>query len=77
MSNETSNRPTHVIWQVIGEGDKPKWTRIGAAWLHSDGRGLNLSIDAMLMTGRIVIREARTQAGDMPEAETTGSQVAA
>ena len=43
MSTNTNeaNRPSHIIWQVIGEGDKSRWTRIGAAWPNRDGKGLN------------------------------------
>jgi len=59
--NNESNRPTHVIWQVQGEGDKARWTRIGAAWMHKDLKGANLKFDAMPLTGRVVIREKSEQ----------------
>lgn len=55
-ANETK-RPTHVVWQVIGEGDKSRWTRIGAGWPNRDGKGLSLKLDAYPLTGRIVVRE--------------------
>jgi hypothetical protein len=59
--NNESNRPTHVIWQVQGEGDKARWTQIGAAWMHKDQKGANLKFDAMPLTGRVVIREKSEQ----------------
>ena len=59
-SNDT-NRPTHAIWQVNGEGDKARWTRVGAAWLHKDTKGANLKFDAFPMTGRVVVREITEQ----------------
>ena len=56
-SNETSNRPTHAIWQVTGEGEKARWNRVGAAWMHSDKKGANLKFDSFPLSGRIVVRE--------------------
>lgn len=55
-TNET-NRPTHAIWQVQGEGDKARWTRVGAAWMHKDLKGANLKFDAIPLSGRVVVRE--------------------
>lgn len=50
------NRPTHEVWQVIGDDKDARWNRIGAAWAHKDGQGLNLKLEAMPLTGRIVVR---------------------
>ena len=58
--NDT-NRPTHAIWQVTGEGDKQRWNRVGAAWMHKDLKGANMKFDAMPLTGRIVVREITEQ----------------
>lgn len=30
---------------VAGEGDKKRWTKIGAAWAHNDCEGMNLKFD--------------------------------
>lgn len=58
MTNNTNEtkRPTHAIFQVIGEGDKARWIRIGAAWANRDGKGFNLKFDAYPAHGRTVIR---------------------
>lgn len=62
MSKETNpNRPTHAIYQVHGEGDKARWTKIGAAWLHKDTKGANIQFDALPLTGRTVMRELTEQ----------------
>ncbi len=58
-----AKRPTHVIWQVIGEGDKSRWTRIGAGWPNRDGKGLSLKFDAYPLSGRIVVREQEQNDG--------------
>ena len=56
-----TNRPTHGVYQVQGEGEKAFWNKIGAAWLHKDGKGANLMLDAIPLNGRIVIREITEQ----------------
>jgi hypothetical protein len=59
MSTEpksNTNRPTHAIYQVIGDDDKARWNRVGSAWLHKDTQGANLKFDSMPMHGRIVVR---------------------
>jgi hypothetical protein len=50
-------QPTHVIYQVIGDNDKARWIRVGAAWANKDGKGLSLKFDAYPVTGRTVVRE--------------------
>ena len=63
MSNKPTetNRPTHTIYQVNGEGEKARWTAVGAAWMHKDAKGANLKFDAFPMSGRVVIRENTEQ----------------
>lgn len=63
MSNKTNEtkRPSHAIYQVVGEGEKTRWIKVGAAWANKDGKGLNLKFDAYPLTGRIVVREVTEQ----------------
>jgi len=57
-TNTSENkRPTHIIWQVVGEGDKGRWIRVGAGWPNKDGKGLTLRLDAYPVAGRTVLRE--------------------
>lgn len=51
------NIPSHGVHVVEGEGEAAYWTRIGAAWSHPDGKGFNLTLSALPITGRLVIRE--------------------
>jgi hypothetical protein len=62
-ATKENNRPTHIIWQVLGEGEKSRWTRIGAAWPNRDGKGLNLKFDAWPVSGRTVVREIEQNEG--------------
>lgn len=56
-------KPTHGVYHVCGEGEKAYWTKIGAAWIHEDGEGLNLSLDFIPTrdAGRLVIRAAKPE----------------
>lgn len=63
MSEKTNQnkRPTHALFTVVGEGDKARWIRIGAAWPNKDGKGANLIFDALPISGRAVLREITEQ----------------
>jgi hypothetical protein len=66
MSEQTneSKRPTHAIWQVVGEIEgkrKGRWQRVGSAWTHKDNKGMRLVFDSFPMSGRTVIREVTEQ----------------
>ena len=58
-NNTTTNskKPSHVAYQVRDrEGKKGYWTRIGGAWAHNDGKGLNIQLEVVPLDGRIVLR---------------------
>jgi hypothetical protein len=65
MATETtSKRPTHYLYAVTkrGDSDKGNWTRIGAAWPNSDGKGFSLKLDLMPINGAsIVMREPKDE----------------
>ncbi|MEZ5937405.1 MAG: hypothetical protein R3C52_04215 [Hyphomonadaceae bacterium] len=56
-----NNIPTHVLYVVTGDGEKKRWTEIGAAWPHKNGGGFNLNLEALPPTGKIVMRPAKSQ----------------
>jgi len=45
--------------QSFTKEDKQKsaWTEIGVAWPHKDGKGFDLKIHVIPLSGRIVLRE--------------------
>jgi hypothetical protein len=75
MTTETEDkRPTHVVWQVIGEQDNTYWSRIGAAWTNKDGKGMNVILDAAPLHGRIVIREVSEQDSQNSDGKSAGGK---
>ena len=58
-----SGKPSHKVFVVEdkevaeGEDNDAFWTRIGSAWPHKDGKGLNLVLSALPINGRLVLRE--------------------
>jgi hypothetical protein len=62
-----AKKPTHIAYYVqeqkgsvstSSEKSKGHWTKIGAAWLHKDGKGLDILLD-LIPAGqpRLVLRE--------------------
>lgn len=51
-----TNKPTHAIYQVIGDDSNAKWFRVGSAWMHKDLHGANLKFDSFPLSGRTVLR---------------------
>ena len=66
-----SGKPSHKVYAVEdrdvdpsendGEDSKGWWTRIGSAWPHTDGRGLNIVLSALPINSRLVLREYTAQ----------------
>lgn len=56
-----TNRPSHSVYVVEGEGESAYWTKVGAAWRHEDGKGFNISLTCLPLNGRIVIREPKAE----------------
>jgi hypothetical protein len=51
--------PSRRAVKEVAEGEDPDafWTRVGSAWPHKDGKGLNLVLSALPINGRLVLRE--------------------
>lgn len=63
MKRKQENRivPHQVFVVEETEGDKPFWTRIGSAWPHQDGKGFSISLTALPLNGRLVVREPKAE----------------
>jgi len=49
--------PTHGVYVVQGDGDNARWMKIGAAWQNKDGKGMNIILDALPLSNKVVVRE--------------------
>lgn len=51
-----------------GEEKKTKWREIGAAFAHKDGKGFDVLLDALPVSGRVTLRKIEekqtTEEGD-------------
>lgn len=55
------NQPSHGVYVVEGEGEKAFWTKVGCAWAHQDGNGFNVTLSALPISGRLVIRAKKEE----------------
>ena len=59
-----TTKPTHFVY-TVKEGkdgsDKGFWTKIGAGFLHKDGKGLNIILDALPVDGQLTIRKPESK----------------
>lgn len=64
QSTASTNKPTHRLYRVDGEGKSANWTAIGAAWPNRDGAGFSILCDAVPLQGRIVMRRITERAAE-------------
>ena len=67
-TNTNTNTPDFEAFVVENpEGaEKGYWTKIGAAWSHDDGHGLNLTLTCIPLTGKIVLRTPKREESPAP-----------
>lgn len=53
-----ARKPDYVAYSVRPRKDqqKSKWTEVGVAFRHKDGQGLDVLLDAVPLSGKIVLR---------------------
>jgi CHC2 zinc finger len=60
MSGERPSHKAFVVEDRQSDGDEGNafWTRVGSAWPHKDGKGLNVQLaSGVAVSGRLVLRE--------------------
>ena len=56
-SGKAKRKPSHVAYSIRDrEGKDSKWTEIGVAFPHKDGKGFDILCDVVPLSGRITIR---------------------
>lgn len=59
--------PDFIAYAVVNRADaeaKARWREIGTAWLHNDGNGLQLRLDALPVDGVVTLRAPLPPKGD-------------
>ncbi|MGY4305196.1 hypothetical protein ACVIJ6_002439 [Bradyrhizobium sp. USDA 4369] len=46
-----AKRPSHEALVVTGGGDSAFWTKLGGVWPQDDGKGFDVELIALLVTG--------------------------
>lgn len=60
----TINEPTFRAFTVIKRENLPDyWLNIGVAFLHGDGGGLTVALQAYPLDGRVVLRHPKSDDG--------------
>ena len=55
--SKTSKKPAFIAYSIRErEGKDSKWTEIGVAFPHKDGKGFDILFDVVPLSGRITIR---------------------
>ena len=58
---EEKKQPSHKAFAVENftkdDKEKSSWKEIGVAWAHKDGKGFDLNVKLVPLSGRIVLRE--------------------
>lgn len=69
--NGTKGRkPDFIAYNVQESRDGTGiWNRIGAAWQHKDGRGLEVNLSSVPVDGRVTLREQREERMEAYEEE--------
>jgi hypothetical protein len=82
VNQTTSRKPNFIAYYVVeGDDDKSYWTRIGAAWGHKDGKGLNIDLELIPVgTGKITLRvpeEKKAKPAEADEADPAAAEAVA
>jgi hypothetical protein len=60
-----AQQPTYQAYTVVKrEGQDDFWLNIGAAFMHQDGDGYNIILQALPTNGKIVLRPPKSQSDE-------------
>lgn len=63
-----SNKPTHRALGITSRNGRTFWNEIGAAWLREDGSGIDITLVAFPVSGRLTLKP-NDVVGDSPADE--------
>lgn len=63
-----TQQPTYQAYTVVKrEGQDDYWLNIGAAFMHQDGEGFNVVLQALPLNGKIVLRPPKAQVDEQAQ----------
>ena len=63
-----AQQPTYQAYTVVKrEGQDDFWLNIGAAFMHQDGDGFNVLLQALPINGKLVLRPPKAPTEESPE----------
>ena len=63
-----AQQPTYQAYTVVKrEGQDDYWLNIGAAFMHQDGDGFNIMLQALPINGKIVLRPPKAETEEPAE----------
>ena len=69
-----TQQPSHQAYTVVKrEGQDDYWLNIGAAFMHQDGDGFNIMLQALPINGKIVLRPPKAQTEQAEEPRSNGN----
>jgi len=59
LTDTTTKAPAYLVYMVRDgkEDDQGYWMKVGAAFRHKDGKGINIVLDALPIDGRLIVRQ--------------------
>jgi hypothetical protein len=71
MANQQPSFRAYTV--VKREGQEDFWLAIGAAFMHQDGDGYNVVLQALPIDGKIVLRQPKDDQSAQPAQEQAGN----
>jgi hypothetical protein len=69
-------QPAYRAYTVVKrEGQDDFWLAIGAAFMHQDGDGYNIVLQALPIDGKVVLRLPKEDKADQPPLEANVSSI--
>ncbi len=73
MADKTDKHPSHRVYSVVQRRNQDDfWLNLGVAFVHEDGEGFNLLLQALPLDGKLVLRKWKEPE---PEPETAPATV--
>ena len=61
-NNAPGRKPDFIAYNVSDSRDgKGYFNKVGAAWRHKDGQGMDIQLDSIPVSGRVTLRERREE----------------